>query len=66
MESNNVTIPISPNRLFLDVVNSIDRYIDDFDNPDKTDELLENFIKGFIEMSRIYTESELNRRNCIK
>lgn len=67
VENNNVKLPISPNKLYLDLIDSIQTYINDFDNPSKSNELIENFVKGFREMSKIHTESELiDRRKCIK
>jgi len=42
-------------------------YINDFDNPGKNTDLLENFKKGFLEMSKVHSESELlGEKRCQK
>ena len=57
-----INIMIAPHQLYLDILNSIDDYIIDLLNENKTD-LLNNFKKGFIEMTIFYTKKGI-MMNC--
>jgi hypothetical protein len=59
-----VSIPISPNRFFRDLLGALKRYIGDFDDPRKNGELLKNFREGFARMSEVLNQSELSARGC--
>ena len=59
-----VSIPISPNRLFKDLLRALKGYIGDFDDPRKNEELLKNFKEGFAGMSAVLDQSELSVRGC--
>jgi len=63
---NLVTIPISPNCFFQELVKALEKYINDFDDPEKNTDLLENFKKGFLEMSKVHSESKLREKGCQK
>lgn len=56
---NLINIPISPNRFFRDLVEALEKYINDFDDTGKNTEWLETFKRGFLEMSKVHSESEL-------
>ena len=56
---NTIIIPISPNVFFQDLVRALERYINDFDDSGKNTELLKNFKKGFLEMSKVHSEPKL-------
>ena len=62
-ESSNATIiPMSPQRFFEDLIEALEKYINDFDDSAMSTNLLKNFKKGFLEMSRVHSESEMLRR----
>jgi len=62
-----ITIPISPNSFFQELIKALEKYINDFDDPGKNADLLENFKKGFLEMSKVHNESELlGKKRCQK
>jgi len=65
-ESNDmVTIPISLNSFYQDLIKAVKKYINDFDDPKKNSELLKNFREGFLEMAEVVNESKL-RKKCPK
>jgi len=59
-----ININLSPNKLYKDLILAIDLYIQDFDNELKKHHLLDSFKKGFIEMSKIFSEQEVRRKKC--
>lgn len=59
-----ISVPISPNRLFQDLLRALKRYISDFDDPRRNRELLKNFKDGFTRMSEVFNESELSVKGC--
>jgi len=63
---NLITISISPNGFFQELIKALEKYINDFDDPGKNTDLLENFKKGFLEMSKVNSESESLGKKCQK
>jgi len=61
---NDVKISLSPNRFFQDLLKALVRYISDFDDPKKKEQLLKNFTEGFMIMSEVLNESDLLKRRC--
>ncbi len=62
LQIRNNNLVISVQSLFEDLCAAIDLYINDFDDVNKRDKLLRNFKRGFLKMSKVFRQEEMEKR----